>query len=181
MPELRKDPILGRWVIIARAGQTPPRLQERGPCGRAVRGLPVLRRPRGDDAHGNRRLSRLRVAGQWAGLASAGRSQPVPRAENRGEPQQEGDGIYDLMDGVGAHEVIIESPAHHKSMATLCAENIREVIWVYRDRLVDLKKDNRLVHGMLFKNVGAAGRELSSIPTASSSSRRSCRSRSGRK
>ena len=31
-----------------------------------------------------------------------------------------------------------------------------EVLWVYRDRLVDLKKDPRLVYGMLFKNVGAA-------------------------
>src|SRR5580693_4795999 len=61
------------------------------------------------------------------------------------------------MAGIGAHEVIIESPDHHKSMATLREDNIREVLWAYRDRLVDLKKDNRLVHGMLFKNVGAAG------------------------
>ena len=37
-------------------------------------------------------------------------------------------------------------------MATLGPETIREVIWVYRDRLVDLKRDNRFVHGMLFKN-----------------------------
>ena len=43
-------------------------------------------------------------------------------------------------------------------MADSAEDNIREVLWVYRDRLVDLKKDNRLVHGMLFKNVGAAGR-----------------------
>ena len=41
-------------------------------------------------------------------------------------------------------------------MADLTEENIREVLWVYRDRLVDLKKDPRLVYGMLFKNVGAA-------------------------
>ena len=62
-----------------------------------------------------------------------------------------------MMAGIGAHEVIIESPDHHMSMATLPEDNIREVLWVYRDRLVDLKKDTRLVHGMLFKNVGAAG------------------------
>ena len=41
-------------------------------------------------------------------------------------------------------------------MPTLSEDNIREVLWVYRDRLVDLKKDPRLVYGMLFKNVGAA-------------------------
>ena len=60
------------------------------------------------------------------------------------------------MAGVGAHEVIIESPKHHISMAALTDDNVREVLWVYRDRLVDLKRDTRLVHGMLFKNVGAA-------------------------
>ncbi len=74
-----------------------------------------------------------------------------------GSLNKRGDGIYDMMAGIGAHEVIIESPDHHKSMATLREDNIREVLWAYRDRLVDLKKDNRLVHGMLFKNVGAAG------------------------
>ena len=41
-------------------------------------------------------------------------------------------------------------------MANLSEEYIREILWVYRDRLVDLKKDPRLVYGMVFKNVGAA-------------------------
>src|SRR4029079_11643582 len=67
-----------------------------------------------------------------------------------------GDGIYDKIGGVGAHEVIIESPRHEVSMASLTEDNIREVLWVYRDRLVDLKKDTRLLYGMVFKNVGAA-------------------------
>lgn len=40
-------------------------------------------------------------------------------------------------------------------MAKLSLENIREVLWVYRDRMVDLKKDRRLVHGLIFKNKGA--------------------------
>jgi UDPglucose--hexose-1-phosphate uridylyltransferase len=62
-----------------------------------------------------------------------------------------------MMAGIGAHEVIIETPRHVLSLADLSEDNIREVLWVYRDRLVDLKKDNRLVHGMLFKNVGEGG------------------------
>ncbi len=39
---------------------------------------------------------------------------------------------------------------------SLSDKQLREVFWVYRDRLVDLKKDRRLVYGMIFKNVGAA-------------------------
>jgi len=73
-----------------------------------------------------------------------------------GELNKRGEGIYDMMQGVGAHEVIIESPEHIVSTAELSEEQIREVLWVYRDRLVDLKKDPRFSYGMIFKNVGAA-------------------------
>ena len=66
--------------------------------------------------------------------------------------------MYDTMRGVGAHEVIIETPQHLVSASELSEEQYREVIWVYRDRLVDLKKDKRLVYGMIFKNVGGGGR-----------------------
>ena len=52
--------------------------------------------------------------------------------------------------------MIIESPKHIVSTSQLSEEQLREVLWVYRDRLVDLKKDPRLVYGMIFKNVGAA-------------------------
>ena len=49
--------------------------------------------------------------------------------------------MYDTMAGIGAHEVIIETPRHVLSLADLSEEQVREVLWVYRDRLLDLKKD----------------------------------------
>ncbi len=79
-----------------------------------------------------------------------------PALEIEGQLNKRGEGIYDMMRGVGAHEVIIESPKHLVSTSELTEEQLREVFWVYRDRLVDLKKDPRLVYGMIFKNVGAA-------------------------
>jgi UDPglucose--hexose-1-phosphate uridylyltransferase len=79
-----------------------------------------------------------------------------PALEIEGDLNKRGDGMYDMMRGVGAHEVIIESPEHVVSTADLSEEGLREVLWVYRDRLVDLKRDPRLVYGMLFKNVGSA-------------------------
>ena len=79
-----------------------------------------------------------------------------PALEIEGDLQKRGEGIYDMMRGVGAHEVIIESPQHVLSTADLTEKQLRDVLWVYRDRLVDLKKDRRLVYGMIFKNVGAA-------------------------
>jgi len=157
MPELRKDPIVGRWVIIAHERAKRPRdFRSEAPpvepsvcpfCeGQEDKTPPEILAYRNFGSRPNGPDWRIRVV-----------PNRFPALKIEGSLNKRGDGIYDMMEGIGAHEVIIESPDHHKSMATLREENIREVLWAYRDRLVDLKKDNRLVHGMLFKNVGAAG------------------------
>ena len=61
-----------------------------------------------------------------------------------------------MMSGIGAHEVIIESPRHIQSLTSLDNGNVEEVLLCYRDRLIDLKNDKRFVYGLLFKNVGAS-------------------------
>ncbi|MCK4299631.1 MAG: galactose-1-phosphate uridylyltransferase, partial [Planctomycetes bacterium] len=84
-----------------------------------------------------------------------------PALQIEGELDKRGEGIYDRMNGIGAHEVIIETPKHALSLSALSNENVEEVLWTYRDRLVDLKKDKRFTYGMIFKNVGvAAGASL---------------------
>jgi UDPglucose--hexose-1-phosphate uridylyltransferase len=80
-----------------------------------------------------------------------------PALQIEGSLNKRGEGMYDVMNGVGAHEVIIETPRHELTLTQLSEDNIREVLWAYRDRMVDLKKDPRLVYGLLFKNVGMAG------------------------
>jgi UDPglucose--hexose-1-phosphate uridylyltransferase len=65
------------------------------------------------------------------------------------------------MNGIGAHEVIIETPDHVVTNSGLPTEHMVEVLWAYRDRMIDLKKDSRFSYGLLFKNVGmAAGASL---------------------
>ncbi len=162
MPELRKDPIVGRWVIIAIERAKRPHdfkpqeqsLVEGGACpfceGNEAMTPPEIVAYRDRGARPNGPGWRVRVV-----------SNKFPALKIEGSLNKRGEGIYDMMAGVGAHEVIIESPQHHLSLAALSEENIREILWVYRDRLVDLKKDNRLVHGLIFKNVGpAAGASL---------------------
>jgi UDPglucose--hexose-1-phosphate uridylyltransferase len=158
MPELRKDPIVGRWVIIAHERAKRPHdfkgeMQnqvEGGLCpfceGQEDKTPPEIIAYRERGTRPNGPGWRIRVV-----------PNKFPALKVEGNLNKRGDGIYDKMAGVGAHEVIIESPRHEITMAALSDDNIREVLWVYRDRLVDLKKDSRLVHGMLFKNVGAAG------------------------
>jgi UDPglucose--hexose-1-phosphate uridylyltransferase len=64
--------------------------------------------------------------------------------------------MFDKMNGIGAHEVIIETPDHNETLATLPEKRIEDVLWAYRDRILDLKKDKRFKYIMLFKNHGTA-------------------------
>jgi UDPglucose--hexose-1-phosphate uridylyltransferase len=78
-----------------------------------------------------------------------------------GELSRQGEGLYDKMNGIGAHEVIIETPDHKLSLADLSEKQVSDVFWAFRERILDLKKDFRLRYILIFKNLGeAAGASL---------------------
>ena len=78
-----------------------------------------------------------------------------------GDLGKEGEGLYDRMNGIGAHEVIIECPGHEELFSHLPVEHMVLVFRTYRDRLKDLERDLRFRYVMVFKNFGrAAGASL---------------------
>ena len=78
-----------------------------------------------------------------------------------GDLGRKGEGLFDKMNGIGAHEVIIESPEHSSTLGTLPEKRVEDVVWAYRDRVLDLKKDRRFRYTLIFKNHGeAAGASL---------------------
>ena len=158
--ELRKDPVVGRWVIIAPERLTRPQILN------AEEELP-------QDAfdpfqEGNEEATTPEILAYRDSGAANGPGWRVrvipnkyPAVQVEGDLEKRGEGIYDMMNGLGAHEVIIECPHRESNMSRLSVDNIREVLWAYRDRLVDLKRDPRLKHGLIFKNKGArAGASL---------------------
>ncbi|MFA4986134.1 MAG: galactose-1-phosphate uridylyltransferase [Candidatus Brocadiia bacterium] len=154
MPELRKDPVIGRWIIIAPerfkrpsdfiTGDRFPATPEFCPfCeGNESQTPPEILSYR-DHGEPNAPGWRVRVVPN---------KYPCLRIE--GNLGKKGDGIYDIMNGIGAHEVILETPRHLDDITELEEKNIVEIFWAYRDRLVDLKRDRRFVYGSIFKNVG---------------------------
>jgi len=69
--------------------------------------------------------------------------------------------MFDKMNGIGAHEVVIETPDHNAALASLPSKKIEDLLWAFRDRILDLKKDRRFKYILLFKNHGeAAGASL---------------------
>ncbi len=84
-----------------------------------------------------------------------------PALRIEGDLSRAGEGIYDRMNGIGAHEVVIETPLHHETLATLPLKAVENVLWAYRERMIDLRRDKRLRYVLIFKNHGvAAGASL---------------------
>lgn len=162
MPELRKDPIIGRWVIIAteRAKRpsdypTDPVIIQGGQfcpfCyGNEDKTPPEIIAYRSNSSPANTPGWSLRVV-----------PNKFPALGIEGDLERSGEGLFDRMSGTGAHEVIIESPDHDSTLAQLAEKRIEDVLWAYRDRIVDLKKDKRFKYVLIFKNHGApAGASL---------------------
>ncbi|MDD5238061.1 MAG: galactose-1-phosphate uridylyltransferase [Candidatus Omnitrophica bacterium] len=154
MPELRKDPIIGRWVIIATdrakrpdqfSGQQQDNAEKECPfCeGSEQATPPEIYAVRHRNTVSNTPGWELRVVPSIA---------PFLRIE--GELERRGKGLYDLMNGIGAHEIVIETNQHIANMADLNEDQISKVITCYIDRLNDLEKDHRFKYVLIFKNYG---------------------------
>jgi UDPglucose--hexose-1-phosphate uridylyltransferase len=158
LPELRKDPIVGRWVIIStdrakrptdfaresvkmkggfcpfcygNEGKTPPEIQAYRPNQNGAQ-------PQRDTPGWTVRV----VPNKFPALGI------------EGNLDRQAEGMFDKMNGVGAHEVIVENNDHNASLATLPPKKIEDVLWTFRDRILDLKKDRRLKYILIFKNHG---------------------------
>jgi UDPglucose--hexose-1-phosphate uridylyltransferase len=161
MSELRKDPILGRWVIIAAESSRRPsdfRSEQGDPgasycpfCeGNEVKTPPEIMALRDPSTKPDEPGWRVRVV-----------PNRFPALEIHDVLSSRAHGMYDTMQGVGAHEVIIEGADHTVSLTAMTDAEVRDIVGVYRSRLLDLRQDERLSTGMLFKNVGrAAGASL---------------------
>ncbi len=161
MPELRRDPIIGRWVIIAKErGKRPSDFiieEERtrgGFCplcpGNEHTTPPEVLAYGRDHYAPNTPGWRLRVV-----------PNKFPALVIEGDLDKRGEGIYDKMNGIGAHEVIIETPNHNEALHQMSREQIALIFMAYRERMLDLKKDIRFKYIIIFKNHGrAAGASL---------------------
>ncbi len=154
MSELRKDPIIGRWVIIAsERGKRPTdfltRIEEKNETfSPFAPGNESMTPP---EIFAIRPTNTPKDTPGWT-LRVVPNKYPALRVEGQLNPR--GEGLYDMMNGIGAHEVIIETPDPNKKLEELDISAIHDVVRTYRERILDLKKDIRLKYIMIFKNHG---------------------------
>jgi len=155
MPELRKDPIIGRWVIIAtERAKRPDQFTAQPQEAPAEKSCPFCE---GHEAQTPPEIYAIRpshTAPNTPGWSLRVVPSIAPFLKIEGELERRGKGIYDLMNGIGAHEVVIETNQHVANIADLSEEQISNVFSVYIERIKDLEKDHRFKYVLVFKNHG---------------------------
>lgn len=166
MPELRKDPISERWVIIStERGKRPtdfkmPSVAEES-AGSGGAKCPFCK---GNEAKTPPEIKAWRKPGTMPntpGWDIRIVQNKFPALTLEGDVNRTGMGVFDMMSGIGAHEVIIETPEHEMNIPDMSDEHVEKVLWAYKQRIIDLSSDKRFRYVLIFKNYGkTAGASL---------------------
>ena len=157
MSEYRRDPVCGYWVIVAAERALRPQEYAVVQPARTVDRCPFCE---GNESETPREV--FAVRGRSSSPDGPGwRIRVVPNKYPAVSPHQRQadppDDLHAGMPGMGIHELVIEGPEHSVSISELGARDARLLFIVYRERLLQLKKDPRIAHAVIFKNVRPAG------------------------
>jgi len=154
MSQIRKDVFTGRWVIMAETTTVQPADFNFKRLVRETKFCPFCET---NEASTPPEVFAIRSPGSFPnGPGWSVRVVPnsAPRLRIEGELVPRADGFHDLMNGVGAHEIIAETPRHDRSLHELEIHKISDVIRAYVARMVDLERDKRVRYVLIFKNHG---------------------------
>lgn len=157
MSELRHDPIQKRWVIIATD-------RAHRPDSFAVKQEKQVNGAYCPFCEGNEEATPpeiVAIRGKGEGPNTGGWQVRVvpnkfPALRIEGKLERQGVGIYDRVNGIGAHEVVIEGPDHEASIADYDLEHRTAIFRILQERLIDLMRDGRFRYVLLFKNHGSS-------------------------
>ncbi len=150
--ELRKDPITRSWVIT---GDEPELTVDHDAfcpfCPESPRQAQLITT-----------LAAVN-AGPWSARAVV---HPHPLYHVEGDPGRRGEGLYDAMGTVGAHEVLIENPRHDRHLWNADDGEIEQFLILCAQRVQDLKNDRRFKYISIFKNHGPGTGQEFDHPTS---------------
>ena len=142
LPELRRDPITGNWVVISTERARRPDYFRK----------PKAERPECPFCYGNESMTppeTLAYRPEGGEPNSPGWSVRVvpnryPVFAPDGPLRPSGSDLYYSARSVGAHEVIIHSPDHEKSLAQMSVDQAALVLRAYKDRYLHFKAQKEI-------------------------------------
>jgi len=162
MSEIRQDPTIEEWVIIARERAKRP--------DDFVREQPKRELPDFSSScpfcPGNESMTPCQTLlyqkGDGTGWQVRAFANKFPALTPGGSTRRDiKEGFFTEMKGVGVHEVIVETPLHNRSLALMGEDEILKVLNAYRERYNELSQQPFAKLVVIFKNHGlAAGTSL---------------------
>jgi UDPglucose--hexose-1-phosphate uridylyltransferase len=151
MPEIRRDPVSGRWTIVASTRNERPSDFASGEISESKKNCPFC--------PGNEEQTPPEIYSVKASKEDAWKLRVVANKYPALMPSLNGDclaseGLYKKMEGIGVHEVIIETPDHFRQLHEMAEEDIAEVFKCFALRIREIKKDKKIKYIMIFKNYG---------------------------
>jgi UDPglucose--hexose-1-phosphate uridylyltransferase len=148
--ELRKDPLTRSWVLTGDdIPEAPPRAAAE--CRYCV----------GSKDRLHQVSSRAAVPGQGGPWSARAVVHPSAIYHVEGEADRRGQGLYDRMPPLGAHEVLVENPRHDRQLWQADDSEIEQFLLLAAQRIQDLKGDGRFRYISVFKNYGpGSGQEF---------------------
>jgi UDPglucose--hexose-1-phosphate uridylyltransferase len=147
--DMRLDPLTQAWTIFSPARPIPPAFG-------SVRAEPAQDSPfiAGVERYAPQALLAVPEA-EWKVRVVPNRA-PILRVE--GDADRHSEGFYDRMDGVGAHEVVIEDSGD-RAFEELPRPQIEQIITAWKVRMLDLRRDPRMRSFTIVKSVGVPAGE----------------------
>ncbi|HDQ26089.1 MAG TPA: galactose-1-phosphate uridylyltransferase [bacterium] len=160
MSEIRKDPVVNKWVITLDDKEFSPKKDAK------LEPSPKTHDPEcpfctGNEAGCGREIASVRTGDKWQ-VRVVPNNRPYLRVET--PLKRRGEGMFDTVSDTGANEVIIETPVHNADLDTIDLSGVTSIVEMYRDRINDLARDTRLEYMLIFKNRGSgAGGKISHL------------------
>ena len=151
MAELRREPVTRMWVVLTNDHPKGPSdyLSFKPPYGRLETESPCPFCPGNEGMTPQETFSMGHEKGGWSVRVIPNKF-PFFRIEGNFDRRPEG--MYDLMEAIGAHEIVVETPEHHQNLATMDPKQIEKILLAYKGRLIDLEKDQRFQQFLILKN-----------------------------
>ena len=152
MAELRREPVTRMWVVVTNDHPKGPSdylpfKPPYQPQEETKGGCPFC--PGNEGTTPKETFSLSREGGGWSVRVIPNK---FPFFHIEGGFDRRPEGMYDVMDAIGAHEIVVEAPEHKQSYAFMETPQIEKILFAYRERLMDLEKDRRFQQFLILKN-----------------------------
>jgi UDPglucose--hexose-1-phosphate uridylyltransferase len=142
MPQIRKDLIVSRWVIVAtERARRPAAFVDSVNQQTDPQNCPFCK------FQEQPLLTKGGVKVYKSGTPFFSEAVPLNRQKH---------GLYEISTSWGSHEVVVETPQHIANMADLPLEDVQKVFETYAQRMIVHRKDHSIRYVLAYKNYGVA-------------------------